>query len=91
MARSKGRAGRPWRRHRQQLLDSPATICEWCGQPVDKTLSGRNRWGPSADHIDPLGFGGQPLGEIRLMHNRCNTARGNHLRKLRNAQASRQW
>lgn len=91
MPRSKGRTGRPWVRHRQALLDSDATTCAWCGQHVDKTLPGTHRWGPTADHITPLMLGGDPYGPLQLMHNRCNTIRGNHLRRLARTTASRQW
>jgi hypothetical protein len=92
-ARSAGRAGRPWRRHRQRLVDSDATICAWppCSQPVDKTLPGNDPWGPTANHIDAIMLGGDPLGPIELMHNVCNVKHGHWVRKQAAVRASRDW
>lgn len=82
MARSKGRTGRPWLRHRQALLDSDTTTCAWppCGQHVDKTLPGTHKWGPSANHITPLMLGGEEHGPLNLMHTRCNSVHGQWVR-----------
>lgn len=91
MPRSKGRTGRPWVRHRQALLDSDATTCAWCGQHVDKTLPGNHPWGPTANHIDALMLGGDPLGPVNLMHNVCNVKHGHAVRRAAAARASRSW
>lgn len=49
--------------------------CFRCGQPVDKTLSGRHPWGPTYDHAIPRVRGGSvdDLANARLSHNRCNS------------------
>lgn len=48
--------------------------CLRCGRAVDKTLSGRHRWGPTLDLIVPWSRGGtMTLGNSALSHNYCNS------------------
>lgn len=52
------------------------THCGICGELVDKTLSGRERRGPSIDHIVPLALGGGQFerSNVRLTHLGCNSS-----------------
>lgn len=88
MTRSPGRAGHAWRQARQWVIDN-YDYCWWCLHPVDKTLSGRDPMGPSADHDPPLSRGGDPLdrSKLKLAHMRCNSQRGNRLTKPRRSRA----
>lgn len=62
-------------RNRKRILRTH-TVCCICGEPVDKTLSGRDPDGPSIDHIVPRAEGGtNQLDNLALAHLRCNTAR----------------
>ena len=70
------RTGRPYRRLRDQVI-SEEDLCSICGLAVDKSLSGRHRWGPSMDHEVSLRRGG-PLMEranCHLAHSACNAAK----------------
>ena len=79
-----GRAGinsHAWQKLRQRALEAagPLPPCGVCGHPVDTTLSGRDPWGPSVDHIIPRAFGAPvlcDLSELRVVHMRCNSKRG---------------
>lgn len=80
MARSKGRAGRPYRRACAELRASPAgRTCWLCGQPIDLNLDARDPMSWTADHVDPLSHGGAEvdLANLRPAHRRCNSSRGN--------------
>ncbi|WP_433382774.1 HNH endonuclease [Streptosporangium sp. CA-115845] len=78
--RSKGRAGRPWRRVWNRLRNSPGSdVCWLCGHMIDKTLPARHPMSWTADHVDPISLGGAER-DIRLLrpaHMRCNSKRGN--------------
>jgi hypothetical protein len=57
--------------------------CGICGQPIDWSASGRTSYGASVDHINPRHQTGQtlvPIEELRVVHNKCNAARGNRTR-----------
>lgn len=90
MTRSKGRAGRPWRELRQQIIRA-SDVCGICGKPVDKTLVFPDPQSPSVDHIVPLSLGGHPLrrDNLRLTHLGCNNGRGN--RPTVRVVTSREW
>jgi 5-methylcytosine-specific restriction endonuclease McrA len=72
-SRSKGRTGRPYRRLRTRVI-AEEDVCFRCGQPVDKSLPGTHRWGPSLEHKVPLSRGGDPLTRenVALSHLGCN-------------------
>ncbi len=91
MARSPGRAGRPWLRIRQRVIAS-YDACSVCGLPVDKTLSGRHPLGPSVDHVVALVDGGpaREVFNLRLVHTRCNSGKENRRRKTARDSA-RRW
>lgn len=88
MARSRGRAGRPWRRARA-LIIANQSVCGECGHPVDKTLRFPHPKSPAVDHIIPISMGGAELhpGNLQLLHLGCNASKkAGSGRKLRNSQ-----
>lgn len=51
--------------------------CWICCEPIDSTLSGSDRWGPTMDHVMPLSLGGDhSYANIRSAHRHCNTTKG---------------
>lgn len=51
--------------------------CHICKKPVDMSLSGRDPWGPTADHLIPVASnGGDDPENIALAHRDCNIRRG---------------
>lgn len=51
--------------------------CHICHQKVDLTLSGRDPYGPTVDHLIPLSEGGaDELTNVALAHRQCNVRRG---------------
>src|SRR5262249_55547089 len=83
MPRSKGRTGRPWRRLQAEVW-AEETHCWICRRWVDQSLHHTDPMSRSVDHVIPLWFGGAPLdrSNCRLAHRRCNTVRGNRMRRL---------
>jgi hypothetical protein len=78
-----------WQRIRKQIVaaararaDPPAI----CGRPIDYTLSGRARWGPSVDHLYSIathpGLAFDPS-QLRIVHLTCNLRRGGKLGRAR--------
>ncbi len=62
------------RNRRRVLRDED--ICWLCGVVVDKRLPGTDPNGPTVDHVVPRENGGtNDLGNLRLAHLRCNSAR----------------
>lgn len=57
MARSKGRAGRPYCRLRDQIR-AISRVCWICGHAIDLTLSPRHPLSWTLDHLMPLSKGG---------------------------------
>lgn len=92
MPRSKGRAGRPWRRMRAQVI-ATETHCARCGGWVDKRLRFPHPKSPSVDHTQPLGRGGAPLTRtnLRLMHLGCNSSKRDGHRQRRPPGVHREW
>ncbi|MEV8636530.1 HNH endonuclease [Streptosporangium sp. NPDC051023] len=91
MARSKGRAGRPYRRLRDQVR-AASRVCWICGHAIDLALPPRHPLSWTLDHLMPLSRGGDPLdpSNARAAHYRCNSGRGNRLR-ARQPTTSRRW
>jgi hypothetical protein len=83
--RRKKERGRPNYRARgydKEYEDNRALVlrdesdCYICGDPVDKTLPGTHRDGPTADHVIRRADGGTNGREnLRLAHLRCNASR----------------
>jgi 5-methylcytosine-specific restriction endonuclease McrA len=99
VARTAGRKGRPWERARLQCI-TEEYLCVRCGEPVDKSLPGTHKRGPSADHYPvPLGviiaMGGDPNDRagLRLAHQGCNSGHGNRAPDYRRVpvRVSREW
>lgn len=66
---------RTYHRNRARVI-AEETDCWICHKPVDKTLSGRDPYGPTADHVLPRHKGGtNDRTNLRLAHQRCNNAR----------------
>jgi 5-methylcytosine-specific restriction endonuclease McrA len=60
--------------------DRDRWLCQLCGKPVDRSLSGRHPEGPTVDHILPISKGGQDtLENVQLAHHRCNSLKGNRV------------
>jgi hypothetical protein len=83
-----GRERKRWARWRAgalpELFERQSGRCAACGYPVDLGADGRGPDGPSVDHVVPLHDGGDLIPDdttgVRLVHKRCNTARGNRTR-----------
>lgn len=74
------------------------THCAWCGELVDKNLSGKHPDGPVIDHVIELTHGGDPLdrANLQLMHRRCNgekeaRRRATRLGKVKRLPRTREW
>ena len=85
------RKTRAWQQARAKVI-ATQTHCGICGQPVDKTLSGRHPLGPTADHRTPLTRGGSLLDptNLQLAHLRCNSAKKNRPSRKK-MDTSRDW
>jgi 5-methylcytosine-specific restriction endonuclease McrA len=92
MARSKGRAGRPWQRLRRQVI-AESTHCHLCLEPLHPGLHWRHPKATVVDHIVSLIEGGHPTDRANLAaaHRRCNHDKENKRRKQRSLNASRDW
>lgn len=65
------------------VFERDGWICHLCTEPVDRTLSGRDRLGPTLDHVVPLSRGGEhSYANVKLAHRRCNVRRGVRLLRL---------
>lgn len=83
-----------WQQLRQLVIAGSDPVCALCGRPVDITLPGTHRWGPSVDAIIPHVQGGSHTdpANLRLTHLRCNLALGGRQRrKVRPRVRSRNW
>lgn len=70
------------RADRMTIYERDCWVCQLCGEPVDRTLSGRHRMGPTLDHVAPRSLTLWPdhsAANLRLAHRACNSARGNRL------------
>ena len=78
MAANGGRTGSRYARMRSHVI-ATETVCVFCGLPVDKTLSGNHRLGPTVEHLDKIDAGGSvlpPRDRWRLAHKSCNSSDG---------------
>lgn len=78
VARTAGRKGHRYRMARLQVIREEH-LCVRCGGQVDKTLDGRHRDGPSADHwpiplqqLIAMGADPNARDTMRLAHLGCN-------------------
>lgn len=75
--------GRLWQELRQRVIDEESH-CGICSEPVDKSLHGWDRRGPSVDHITPSVLGGAMFDRenLRLTHLGCNARNGNRAKEV---------
>lgn len=72
MANNKGVNTRAWRELRAEVLRT-SNICGICGDPIDLSLPGTHRDGPTVNHIVSRHHGGQAVrSNLEPAHNRCN-------------------
>lgn len=96
MPRSKGRAGRPWRRAaatiRARVRDLGAPCC-LCGHAIDLALHHNHPLAFTVEHLDPLSLGGAPrdLDRLAPAHRSCNSRRGNRVDAPALVPTSRAW
>ena len=72
-----GRIGPEWQALRGKVL-AEESWCWLCSAPVDVSLKGMDRWGPTVDHVWPVSLKPEYLMErdwCRLAHRLCNGAR----------------
>ena len=69
-----------YERNKRRLLKT-TTHCEICGQEIDINIKWPDPMSPVVDHIIPISKGGHPsnLSNMRILHNRCNRAKGDKL------------
>lgn len=97
MPRSKGRAGRPWRRLTRRLREGPGgDVCWLCDGVIDLSLPRTHRMSWTADHVDPISLGGAPRDAslLRPAHRACNSSRGNRMSvkvRRQGVQTSESW
>ena len=78
-----------WQQLRRQVVAAARARgdpCALCGRPIDYTLSGRARWGPTVDHTYSIathpGLAFDPS-LLRIAHRQCNLSRGGKLGRAR--------
>lgn len=72
---SKARDSRRYRNAAKRLRANNNT-CWLCGNPIDTTLPYTHPLSWTADHVHPIGMGGDVHGEIKPAHRSCNSKRG---------------
>lgn len=83
---------RRWRDLCERLKREMPPICHYCGGDIDLSISGREKWGWTADHLTPrheaphLTF---DPSNIAPAHNWCNSTRGGSVAK--NVNTSQKW
>ena len=65
---------RAYRRNRKRVLRN-STICAICGEPLNPNVQWPDPMSITADHIIPIADGGDNLGPLRAVQNRCNQRR----------------
>ena len=63
-----------------QLAERDGATCFICLEPVDMTLSGIHKWGPTVEHIEPVSWNRENANRpdnITLAHRYCNVMRRN--------------
>lgn len=75
---------RAWKKVRAARLAIAAAHdepCWRCGQAINYRLPGTHPYGPTGDHVDPVGTGGRPLDitNVKPAHRTCNLRHGSTL------------
>lgn len=95
MARSKGRAGRPWRRLAASVRAQArnGAPCCLCGHPIDLTIAHPHPMSFSVEHHTPLSRNGAPRdpSNVGPAHLGCNSRRGNRDPAPTRTATSRAW
>lgn len=79
-------------RRNRAALRAKRLPCWLCGLPIDYEAKAPHPDSFSADHVDPVGRGGDNLGELRPAHLGCNKKRGTRPRERTNIlKTSREW
>jgi 5-methylcytosine-specific restriction endonuclease McrA len=66
---------------RAEIAERDGYRCGLCGEPVDTTLSGMNRLGPTIDHIVPLSLSHDDRRtNVQLAHRFCNLRKHNRIK-----------
>lgn len=82
---------RTYQLNRARLRAQPNLVCVVCGQPIDVDLPQYHPLAFHADHVDPVGLGGDNRGALQATHRQCNQRRGTkNLDAVRVARHSRQ-
>jgi 5-methylcytosine-specific restriction endonuclease McrA len=79
-----------WQKLRALVLRTMRPVCGICFEPIDMTLSGRHRMGPTVHHLQPRSKGGAVYDRRLLVpaHNKCNAEQGNEIAE---PVRSREW
>lgn len=84
-----GLTSRRNRAMRRAILATSPPICHLCTKPIDLTLSGNHREGPTLDHLVCQNDGGTDHpSNLKPAHQHCNSRRRNAPLAKRN---SRDW
>jgi hypothetical protein len=90
---SKARDSRKYRNTAKRLKRANTT-CWLCGGAIDPALPYTHPLSWTADHVHPIGAGGDVHGELKPAHRSCNSSRGkgtNRTPKLNPTPTSRRW
>lgn len=80
-----------WRELVKQLKALPGSrICWRCGEAIDMELPNNHPMQWTADHVQSMANGGEPLSlaNLRPAHRSCNSKRG---RQIQGQRLSREW
>jgi hypothetical protein len=59
------------------VFERDGWLCHLCSEAIDPTLSGRDRMGPTLDHVIPLAEGGEhSYANVAAAHRSCNSRKG---------------
>ena len=87
----KGRTGHArYRRNRARILKE-SDVCWLCGQWIDPDLKFPDPLCATADHVHPVGKGGDNNGELRPAHFRCNILRNKKQTPKKETPHGRDW
>jgi hypothetical protein len=66
-----------------EIAERDGFVCQLCLDPVDMSLSGMERWGPTIDHAVPLVVSRDDRrANVQLAHRVCNGSKGANLAPL---------
>lgn len=74
------------RKKRLAIGRASQEACCRCHNPVDYSVNGNHRNGPTVDHLDPIATGGDPyppLDQLGIAHRHCNSRHGQRISNAR--------